>query len=132
MDVATDSEKLRAWQPSVRESVHWTDLEGDAVVVKDDDERHRTAEPSVSHTRDTQPDPPLTFGLIGQPNVGKSSLLNALLGATRVSAGRTPGKTKHWQTLLWGPRREVRIVDCPGLVCPSLVPMEMQAMSGSE
>lgn len=33
-------------------------------------------------------------------------------------------QTKHFQTLFWTP--EVRLVDCPGLVMPNLVPMETQ------
>ena len=40
-------------------------------------------------------------------------------------------QTKHFQTLFWGWKREVKIVDCPGLVCPSLVGMEIQALCGS-
>lgn len=60
----------------------------------------------------------------GQPNVGKSSLLNALFGASKVRASKTAGKTKHFQTLYWTP--DVRLVDCPGLVMPNYVPMEMQ------
>ncbi|KAJ7925940.1 hypothetical protein B0H13DRAFT_2229531 [Mycena leptocephala] len=70
----------------------------------------------------------LTIGLIGQPNVGKSSLLNALFGAHKVRASKTPGKTKHFQTLFWTP--DVRLVDCPGLVMPNFVPMEMQVLAG--
>ncbi|KAG8838367.1 hypothetical protein FRC18_004972 [Serendipita sp. 400] len=70
----------------------------------------------------------VTVGLIGQPNVGKSSLLNALFGARRVRASKTPGKTKHFQTLFWTP--EIRLVDCPGLVFPGFVPMEMQVLAG--
>ena len=34
-------------------------------------------------------------------------------------------QTKHFQTLFWTP--EIRLVDCPGLVMPNYVPMEMQA-----
>ncbi|TIA69255.1 hypothetical protein E3P91_03705 [Wallemia ichthyophaga] len=58
----------------------------------------------------------LTVGLVGYPNVGKSSTLNALLGAHRVSVSSTPGKTKHLQTHLLG--KSLVLCDCPGLVFP--------------
>jgi hypothetical protein len=34
--------------------------------------------------------------------------------------------------MFWGWKKEVKIVDCPGLVCPSLAGMELQALVGSE
>ncbi|KAK0551397.1 hypothetical protein OC845_002204 [Tilletia horrida] len=58
----------------------------------------------------------LTVGLVGYPNVGKSSTINALLGSKKVSVSATPGKTKHFQTLHLSP--EVILCDCPGLVFP--------------
>ncbi|KAI0229998.1 hypothetical protein L0F63_002613 [Massospora cicadina] len=58
----------------------------------------------------------LTVGLIGYPNVGKSSTLNALMGSKRVAVGATPGKTKHFQTLHLD---TLILCDCPGLVFPS-------------
>eukprot|EP00929_Paragymnodinium_shiwhaense_P006913 TRINITY_DN110868_c0_g1_i1.p1 TRINITY_DN110868_c0_g1~~TRINITY_DN110868_c0_g1_i1.p1 ORF type:complete len:634 (-),score=192.68 TRINITY_DN110868_c0_g1_i1:217-2040(-) len=61
-----------------------------------------------------------TVGFIGYPNVGKSSVINALFGAKKVSMSRIPGKTKHLQTLEL-PGAGITLVDCPGLVMPSLV-----------
>ncbi|KAJ1971772.1 hypothetical protein H4R35_005068 [Dimargaris xerosporica] len=48
---------------------------------------------------------------------GKSSTINALLGAKRVAVGATPGKTKHFQTLFLDD--DTLLCDCPGLVFPS-------------
>ncbi|KAI5303943.1 hypothetical protein KEM56_007034 [Ascosphaera pollenicola] len=58
-----------------------------------------------------------TIGLVGYPNVGKSSTINALLGAKKVSVSATPGKTKHFQTLYLSPT--LMLCDCPGLVFPN-------------
>ncbi|PYH42033.1 ribosome biogenesis GTPase LSG1 [Aspergillus saccharolyticus JOP 1030-1] len=80
----------------------------------------------LSNTPDTLPDNnsadgPIkrktTIGLVGYPNVGKSSTINALLGAKKVSVSATPGKTKHFQTLYLSP--EIMLCDCPGLVFPN-------------
>ncbi|XP_014243187.1 large subunit GTPase 1 homolog [Cimex lectularius] len=60
-----------------------------------------------------------TVGLVGYPNVGKSSTINALIAGKKVSVSATPGKTKHFQTLYL--TKSVMLCDCPGLVFPSQV-----------
>ena len=68
---------------------------------------------------------PTQVGMVGFPNVGKSSVINVILGAlasthgkgTRAGVGATPGKTKHFQTLPISD--EIVLCDCPGLVFPS-------------
>lgn len=59
----------------------------------------------------------LQIGLVGYPNVGKSSTINALIGAKKVSVSSTPGKTKHFQTI--NLTEDLMLCDCPGLVFPN-------------
>lgn len=63
------------------------------------------------------PERKLQIGLVGYPNVGKSSTINALIGAKKVSVSSTPGKTKHFQTIRLS--EQVTLCDCPGLVFPN-------------
>jgi large subunit GTPase 1 len=60
-----------------------------------------------------------TVGLVGYPNVGKSSTINVLYQEKKVPVSATPGRTKHFQTLLIS--EQLQLCDCPGLVFPSLV-----------
>ena len=70
----------------------------------------------------------LTIGCVGHPNVGKSSVLNAIMGKKVVSVSRTPGHTKYFQTIFITPT--VKLCDCPGLVFPSKIPKAMQVLMG--
>ncbi|KAF7723778.1 Guanine nucleotide-binding-like protein 1 [Apophysomyces ossiformis] len=91
-----------------------------------DDEFSRVME---IHNRDVTPHKDyITLGLVGHPNVGKSSLVNSIMGKTVVSASRTPGHTKHFQTIHL--TENVRLCDSPGLVFPTLLPRALQILSG--
>eukprot|EP00041_Stephanoeca_diplocostata_P032595 m.1050305 g.1050305 ORF g.1050305 m.1050305 type:complete len:406 (+) comp24174_c1_seq62:439-1656(+) len=86
----------------------------------------------------------VTIGLIGQPNVGKSTVLNALMGRIVVKASITPGRTKHYQThvLTGGCHGDdgathntdigdaIVLCDCPGLVLPTTAPKSLQVLAG--
>ncbi|KAG0126512.1 hypothetical protein HOY82DRAFT_627882 [Tuber indicum] len=73
----------------------------------------------ASTVKDEDPGKPrkTQIGLVGYPNVGKSSTINALIGAKKVSVSSTPGKTKHFQTLHLS--EKIVLCDCPGLVFPN-------------
>ncbi len=66
-----------------------------------------------AHERGQRPLPVRPFAaVIGRSNVGKSSLLNALLGVEAARVSQTPGRT---QALFWFRVAETfDLVDCPG------------------
>ena len=59
----------------------------------------------------------VTLGMVGYPNVGKSSVINVLCKKKLVGVAARPGKTKHFQTIFI--EKDLLLCDCPGLVFPS-------------
>ncbi|KAL4712096.1 hypothetical protein ACJJTC_008679 [Scirpophaga incertulas] len=117
---------LSAWDAKVREEAQLEFSEdeqaevGHTIIEKPD---------TTFYNHEKYKNGVLTIGCVGQPNVGKSSLMNAIMGKKVVSVSKTPGHTKHFQTIYLTP--QVRLCDCPGLVFPSKVPRPIQILMGS-
>lgn len=61
---------------------------------------------------------PLRMMIMGIPNVGKSTLMNALLKRKVAKVGDEPAVTKHQQTIDLGP--DMSITDTPGMMWPRI------------
>jgi len=58
----------------------------------------------------------ISVGFFGYPNVGKSSIINALRQKVVCKVAPIPGETKVWQYVTL--TKNIYLVDCPGVVYP--------------
>jgi GTP-binding protein len=77
------------------------------------------------------PDRPLRLAIVGRPNAGKSTLLNALLGEERMITGPEPGLTRDAVAVEWTDSTggQVRLVDTAGLRKRARVIARLEQMS---
>lgn len=82
---------------------------------------------------DDTPEIPLKMAIVGRPNAGKSTLVNALMGQERVITSPEPGATRDSITLNWDyGGRPFRLVDTAGLRKRSKVVDVLEKQSTSE
>ncbi len=72
--------------------------------------------PKEGEAAEAAPPRPLSLAIVGQPNAGKSTLMNHLLGQDRVIVGPEPGITRDSIAIDWDWRgRPIKLIDTAGL-----------------
>lgn len=62
------------------------------------------------------PDKPLQLAIVGRPNVGKSTLINKLIGEERLLVADMPGVTRDSISIDWSYKgRNIKLIDTAGL-----------------
>jgi GTP-binding protein len=81
----------------------------------------------------TAGDKPLQMAIVGRPNVGKSTLINRLIGEERLLSGSEAGITRDAIAIDWKWRdRPIRLVDTAGLRRKPRVEGKLEQLSASD
>lgn len=81
---------------------------------------------NVTHRGSKGSKTPISVGIIGYPNVGKSSLINTLRRKSVCKVAPIPGETKVWQYVAL--TRSIFLIDCPGVVYDRETNNDVQAV----
>jgi GTPase len=89
--------------------------------------------PALENAGDTSPRRPLQLAIIGRPNVGKSTLVNRLIGEERLLAGPEAGITRDAIAIDWDwLGRPIRLVDTAGLRRAARIAGKLEKLSAAD
>ena len=97
------------------------------------DETADGTEPAVPIEEEDDPTRPIKVAIVGRPNAGKSTLVNALLGEERMITGPEPGLTRDSVSsdLIWA-GRAIKLFDTAGLRRKSKVEDKAEKLATSD
>jgi GTP-binding protein len=89
--------------------------------------------PLVEEEEEEEEVPPLQLAIVGRPNVGKSTLLNQLIGSERVLTGPEAGVTRDAIATDWDYKgHSLRLIDTAGLRKRAKVTEKLEWLATSE
>lgn len=83
----------------------------------------------ANYSRSREVKTAITVGVVGYPNVGKSSLINSLKRSRVCGVGATPGVTRCLQAVQLD--RHIQLLDCPGVVMETGAPPAAAPLRGA-
>jgi len=100
---------------------------------KQEETHDETEDDAPDVAEDGSPDRPLKMAIVGRPNVGKSTLVNRLLGEDRVLTDPEAGITRDAVHIPWTYKgRPISLVDTAGLRRKARVTDRLEALSGGD
>jgi GTP-binding protein len=90
-------------------------------------------EAAAQHGVEPVPAKPLQLAIVGRPNVGKSTLVNRLLGEERLLTGPEPGITRDAIGVDWAWQgRPVRLIDTAGMRRRARIEARLEKLSAGD
>ena len=125
--------KLGLGDPIVFSAEHGIGFDELYLALSDADKKKKEQEKEASESEEEQhKDRPIQIAFVGRPNVGKSTLVNALLGDERMLTGPEAGLTRDAVTTEWQWKdHRFNLVDTAGLRRKSKVSDSLEKMSAA-
>lgn len=131
-DSIHEAYKLGLGEPIPFSAEHGLGLLDLYEALKAEEEKLPVPESTIEETADETEQRPIQLAIVGRPNVGKSTLVNALLNDERMLTGPEAGVTRDAIATQWAYMgRKINLVDTAGLRRQSRVSDSLEKMSAA-